>query len=62
MSEQLEEKHLRIIDRATERIRKQYRDDFRKFVFDILRGQQQPTATSTRHAIGAAFCKFGRKL
>jgi hypothetical protein len=62
MTERLDPRHLAIIDRAQSRIRKQDRDAFRKFVFDILRGQIGPTSTMVRHACGQAFLKYGRKI
>jgi hypothetical protein len=62
MTEQLDPKFIRIIDRAASRIRKQDRDAFRKFVFDVLRGQLAPTNTIVRHACGQAFLKYGRKI
>jgi hypothetical protein len=62
MSERLEPKLLAIIDRAADRIRKQDREAFRKLVFDILRGQIEPTATTVRHACGEGFLRYGRRI
>ena len=62
MSDKLDPEHLRTIDRAAGRIPKRDREAFRKLVFDILRGQQQPTPTTVRHACGQGFIKFGRRI
>jgi hypothetical protein len=62
MTEQLDPKHLAIIDRAASRIRKQDRDAFRKFVLDVLRGQIDPSSTMIRHACGQGILKYGRRI
>ena len=62
MSEQFDSTQLAIIDRAASRIKKEHREDFRTYVLDILRGQQQPTSTMVRHACGQAFIKYGRRI
>jgi hypothetical protein len=52
-----------IIDRACGRIRKENRQAFRKHVEDQLRAlRDPPDDTTVRHACGAAFCKYGRKI
>jgi hypothetical protein len=62
MTEQdLDNKHIAIIERAASRLRKENRVAFRKFVLDVLRGQLSPTNTTVRHACASAFIKFGRK-
>jgi hypothetical protein len=61
MTEQLDQKHIAIIDRAASRLRKENREPFKKFVADVLRGQREPTNTTVRHACASAFIKFGRR-
>jgi hypothetical protein len=52
-----------IIDRASNKIAKDKRQAFRKFVEDVLRSRRDPPDnTDVRHACGAAFCKYGRKI
>jgi hypothetical protein len=52
-----------IINRAASRsVLRENRDAFRKYVADILRGENGPTNTDVRHACGAGIIKYGRKI
>ena len=53
----------KIIDRASNLIRKHKREDFRKFVLDTLRSRRDPPSDAdVRHSCGAGLVRYGRKI
>ena len=52
-----------IIQRAANQIKKPRREDFLKYVEDILRARRDPPDnTDVRHACGAGICRYGRRI
>ena len=53
----------RILDPASNLIKKEKRAEFRKFVLDVLRSRRDPPEdTDVRHACGSGIVRYGRRI